>query len=124
MISEKFVLFLSNAYNFNCFRIYYVSRSKIKSLDSEKIKGDYSSKITCIVNLILKLKKQQEMEDEAKKTESSLEVESKGVKILIFSQWEPIITAIAAALKENDISHRSQCTPKTIEEFKVLLHQK
>lgn len=41
------------------------------------------------------------------------------IKILIFSQWEPILLAIALALKENNIKFRTQCTAKTITEFKV-----
>lgn len=49
--------------------------------------------------------------------------EEKYLKVLIFSQWLPILQAIAGALKENDITFRLQCTPLTLEEFKVFLLQ-
>ncbi|KAM7348478.1 E3 ubiquitin-protein ligase SHPRH isoform 1-T2 [Cochliomyia hominivorax] len=100
-------------------KLYYVSRAKIKTAECEKIKGHYSSKITYIVRLILKLQKEAQL-SKTDDTATDLEMDSQEtqVKILIFSQWEPIIQAIALALKENDIKYRAQCTPKTIEEFK------
>ncbi|XP_037826721.1 E3 ubiquitin-protein ligase SHPRH-like isoform X1 [Lucilia sericata] len=102
-------------------KIYYVSRSKTKSIDSEIIiKGNYSSKITYIVRLIFKLQREKIEALQEKQSDSTIDEEAKenNVKILIFSQWEPIIQAIALALNENNIKYRAQCTPKTIEEFK------
>ncbi|XP_065365815.1 E3 ubiquitin-protein ligase SHPRH [Calliphora vicina] len=99
-------------------KIYYVSRAKNKYADMEKIKGNYSSKITYMVGLILKLQSHQIEEFEQPQSTIETNAEENNVKILIFSQWEPIIQAIALALKANSITYRSQCTPKTIEEFK------
>ena len=71
-------------------------------MDDVEIIGHYSSKIEKILYIILNLKRQQQ-----------------DVKILIFSQWSPILQVIANALKDNDIAYRSRCTTKSIDEFKV-----
>lgn len=90
--------------------VYYVSRSSAKKQEDDPIKGNYSSKIAYLVRLILKLQKQTQEPN----------IENKGeLKILIFSQWTPILRAIGFALEENAITFRMQCTPKTLEEFKV-----
>ncbi|XP_005186458.2 E3 ubiquitin-protein ligase SHPRH [Musca domestica] len=87
--------------------IYYISKSKTIKPENKMVKGNYSSKITYIVRLILSLQNQEVAAGE-----------EKYLKVLIFSQWLPILQAIAAALKENDITFRLQCTPLTLEEFK------
>lgn len=69
--------------------------------------GDYSSKITYIVRLILKLQR-----DHSKDVQP--------LKILVFSQWTEILHPIAMALTQNGIRHRHNLTPRTIEEFKVV----
>lgn len=88
--------------------LYYVSRSKMKDHETQIVKGNYSSKITYIVRLILKLQSQSKDVEE-----------QQNLKILIFSQWMPILQAISSALKENDITFRLQCTPQSLEDFKV-----
>ncbi|XP_073834180.1 E3 ubiquitin-protein ligase SHPRH isoform X2 [Musca autumnalis] len=87
--------------------IYYISKSKTILPENKIVKGNYSSKITFIVRLILNLQSQE-----------TAEGEENYLKILIFSQWLPILQSIAAALKENEIKYRLQCTPQTLEEFK------
>ncbi|KAL9919026.1 E3 ubiquitin-protein ligase SHPRH isoform 1-T1 [Glossina fuscipes fuscipes] len=90
--------------------LYYATRISKKVPENDlKINGSYTSKITYIVCLVLKLKKQYE--EASKQAKESL-------KILIFSQWEPILAALAGALANNDIKLRAQCTTKTIKEFK------
>ncbi|XP_075154307.1 E3 ubiquitin-protein ligase SHPRH [Haematobia irritans] len=89
--------------------LYYVSRSKRRDHEVQQVKGNYSSKITYIVGLILKLQKKHELDESDNK---------QNLKILIFSQWIPILVAISAALKENDITFRIHKTPQTVEEFK------
>lgn len=93
----------------------------MKESNNVKINGNYSSKITCIVRLILKLINERP-EDQSETSSSDIEMDTSvnsDVKILIFSQWEPILWNISLALKENNIKYRAQCTAKTIEEFKV-----
>uniref|UniRef100_A0A1A9WQQ5 RING-type domain-containing protein n=1 Tax=Glossina brevipalpis TaxID=37001 RepID=A0A1A9WQQ5_9MUSC len=90
--------------------LYYASRISKKVPENDlEINGSYTSKITYIVRLVLKLKKQ--FEEAASQSKEDL-------KILIFSQWEPILVALAGALTNNNIKIRSQCTTKTIKEFK------
>uniref|UniRef100_A0A1A9Z7K6 RING-type domain-containing protein n=1 Tax=Glossina pallidipes TaxID=7398 RepID=A0A1A9Z7K6_GLOPL len=90
--------------------LYYATRisKKVPEYDL-KINGSYTSKITYIVCLVLKLKKQYE--------EAPVQAKE-SLKILIFSQWEPILAALAGALTNNGIKLRAQCTTKTIKEFK------
>ncbi|XP_013116383.2 E3 ubiquitin-protein ligase SHPRH [Stomoxys calcitrans] len=89
--------------------LYYVSKFKRKEQEVQKVKGNYSSKITYIVGLILKLQTQHNLDTSAGKP---------NLQILIFSQWLPILIAISAALKENDISYRIHRNPQSVEEFK------
>ncbi|CAD7012159.1 unnamed protein product [Ceratitis capitata] len=87
-------------------KIYYVTRTATLSTEEEiQIVGDYSTKITYIVRLILKLQR-----------EHAKDVQP--LKILVFSQWTEILQPIATALKQNDIRHRLNLTTRSIEEFK------
>lgn len=89
-------------------RIYYVTRTATISAETNiQVVGDYSSKITYIVRLILQLQ-----QDHSKDVQP--------LKILIFSQWTEILHPIAMALTQNVIRHRLNLTPRTIEEFKVV----
>ncbi|EDW72942.1 uncharacterized protein Dwil_GK17274 [Drosophila willistoni] len=63
--------------------------------------GDYSKKITHIVELILKIKNNDDQE-----------------KVLIFSQWQAILLQIAKALSDNGIVYRSKCHNQDIVDFK------
>uniref|UniRef100_A0A034WCV8 E3 ubiquitin-protein ligase SHPRH n=1 Tax=Bactrocera dorsalis TaxID=27457 RepID=A0A034WCV8_BACDO len=90
----------------NSEKIYYVTRTSTSSAETNiQVIGDYSSKITYIVRLILKLQR-----DHSKDVQP--------LKILVFSQWAEILHAIAMALTQNGIRHRFNLTPRTIEEFK------
>ncbi|XP_067626775.1 E3 ubiquitin-protein ligase SHPRH [Eurosta solidaginis] len=87
-------------------KIYYVTRNTLSEAETHiEIKGEYSSKISCIVRLVLKLQ-----HDHA--------ADVQPIKILIFSQWSEILNPIATALTQNSIRHRLNLTPRTIEEFK------
>ncbi|KAL7038671.1 hypothetical protein ACKWTF_009651 [Chironomus riparius] len=84
--------------------IYAVTCSDAPSTSGVKITGSYSPKIDEIIRCILKLK-----EDEP------------DVKILIFSHWDSILSAIIYGLKENSITYRSSFGSnfnKQIDEFK------
>ncbi|XP_017071026.1 E3 ubiquitin-protein ligase SHPRH [Drosophila eugracilis] len=63
--------------------------------------GDFSTKIANIVELVLKIKGENEQE-----------------KILIFSQWQAILVQIARALSLNSIHFRNKCSNKDFEDFK------
>ncbi|XP_017122187.1 E3 ubiquitin-protein ligase SHPRH [Drosophila elegans] len=67
----------------------------------KSIIGDFSTKIANIVELVLKIK--AENEDE---------------KILIFSQWQAILIQIARALNLNGIQFRNKCSNSDFEDFK------
>jgi E3 ubiquitin-protein ligase SHPRH len=72
--------------------------------DSEPIVGSYSPKIDEIIRCVLQLRRGEP-----------------GVKILIFSQWDSILTAIIAGLRYNKITYRASFSSnfsKQIEEFK------
>ncbi|XP_044258765.1 E3 ubiquitin-protein ligase SHPRH [Tribolium madens] len=72
--------------------------------ESEKIAGNYSTKVESIVRLILKLK----LEDE-------------DVKILLFSSWIPVLSYIREALTKNSVTSElitSGNLEKQIEKFK------
>lgn len=84
--------------------MYYSVR---KSIKTSKIVGDFSTKITCIVELVLKI--QQECAEKKQEQE----------KILIFSQWMTILEHIASALQLNGINYRSQFSQRNIDDFKV-----
>lgn len=84
--------------------MYYSVR---KSIKTSKIVGDFSTKITCIVELVLKI--QQECADKKQEQE----------KILIFSQWMTILEHISSALQLNGINYRSQFSQRNIDDFKV-----
>lgn len=86
------------------YRLYYSVR---KSIKTSKIVGDFSTKITCIVELVLKI--QQECAEKKQEQE----------KILIFSQWMTILEHIASALQLNGINYRSQFSQRNIDDFKV-----
>jgi len=62
--------------------------------------GEYSAKIANIVQVIWEL------------------IETENQKVLIFSEWLPMLKAIAKAFETNDISCRYHHTPKEISEFK------
>lgn len=84
--------------------IYAVTCSETPSTSDVKITGSYSPKIDEIIRCILKLK-----EDEH------------DVKILIFSHWDSILSAIIYGLKENGITYRSSFGSnfnKQIDDFK------
>lgn len=70
------------------------------------VRGSYSAKIIKIVETILRLK---EKEPE--------------VKIVIFSQWDNILTVVEEALFQNQVSYTSNRRTRTfyecIEQFKV-----
>jgi len=68
----------------------------------KSIVGDFSTKIANIVELVLKIKTDNEQE-----------------KVLIFSQWQAILLQIARALNLNGIQFRNKCTNKDFEDFKV-----
>ncbi|XP_017048640.1 E3 ubiquitin-protein ligase SHPRH [Drosophila ficusphila] len=67
----------------------------------KSIIGDFSTKIASIVELVLKIRSDNEKE-----------------KVLIFSQWQAILIQIARALNINNIQFRNKCTNTDIEEFK------
>lgn len=76
----------------------------IQQENSESIVGSYSPKIDEIIRCVLKLRR-----------------EEPDVKILIFSQWDSILSAIITGLKENQITYRASFSSnfsKQIEEFK------
>lgn len=84
--------------------VYAVTCSDAPSTSDVKLIGKYSPKIDEIIRCILKLK-----EDEP------------DVKILIFSHWDSILTAIIYGLKENSITYRTSVGSnfnKQIDEFK------
>ncbi|XP_029716556.2 E3 ubiquitin-protein ligase SHPRH [Aedes albopictus] len=84
--------------------IYYVTCSQLGSSEEAiTVRGNFSSKIVKIVETILQLKHQEP-----------------DVKIIIFSHWDPILTMLARALDQNDITYRAKTTKfyKGIEEFK------
>ncbi|XP_055839447.1 E3 ubiquitin-protein ligase SHPRH [Episyrphus balteatus] len=80
--------------------IYYVTRKTINK-EGFEIKGDFSSKIQKIILEVIKLKSEDE-----------------NVKIIMFSQWAPILKAIGEALNENDINFRINKSPQCVEQFK------
>ncbi|EDW18440.1 E3 ubiquitin-protein ligase SHPRH [Drosophila mojavensis] len=82
-------------------QLYYSVR---KGVNSSEVVGDFSTKITYIVDLVLKIK-----------SESS---DKNQEKILIFSQWPTILNHIASALSQNSIEYRSKFTNRDIDEFK------
>uniref|UniRef100_A0A0A1XCW3 E3 ubiquitin-protein ligase SHPRH n=1 Tax=Zeugodacus cucurbitae TaxID=28588 RepID=A0A0A1XCW3_ZEUCU len=87
-------------------KIYYVTRTVTISAETNiQVVGDYSSKITYIVRLILQLQRAH-----AKDVQP--------LKILVFSQWKEILHPISMALTQNGIRHRHNLTPRTIDEFK------
>ena len=102
------------------FSLYYVRRNSGQTEQDLEItvKGNYSSKIIYIVRLILQLKQNLQSEAANCLTDSLLPATP---KILIFSQWQPILAAIGQALQENGVSFRQNLQPKTIYEFKVCL---
>ncbi|EDW93616.1 E3 ubiquitin-protein ligase SHPRH isoform X2 [Drosophila yakuba] len=67
----------------------------------KSIIGDFSTKISSVVELVLKIKGDNEQE-----------------KIIIFSQWQAILIEIARALSLNGIHFRNKCTNKDFEDFK------
>ncbi|XP_016955989.1 E3 ubiquitin-protein ligase SHPRH [Drosophila biarmipes] len=67
----------------------------------KSIVGDFSTKIANIVELVLKIRNDNEQE-----------------KVLIFSQWQAILLQIARALNLNGIQFRNKCTNKDFEDFK------
>ncbi|KAG5680655.1 hypothetical protein PVAND_010149 [Polypedilum vanderplanki] len=84
--------------------IYAVTCNNAVSNSDIKIVGSYSPKIDEIIRCILKLR-----QDEP------------DVKILIFSHWDSILSAIITGLKENSITFRSSFGSKfnkSVEEFK------
>ncbi|XP_062553658.1 E3 ubiquitin-protein ligase SHPRH [Armigeres subalbatus] len=84
--------------------IYYVTCSQMGCPEKEiTVRGNFSSKIIKIVETVLQLK-QSDPE----------------VKIIIFSHWDPILSILAAALEQNNITFRAKTTKfyKGIEEFK------
>jgi E3 ubiquitin-protein ligase SHPRH len=88
--------------------IYAVTCNDALSTSDIIITGSYSPKIDKIIRCILKLK-----EDEP------------DVKILIFSHWDSILSAIIYGLKENGITYRSSFASnfnKQIDEFKDYNH--
>ncbi|XP_022218628.2 E3 ubiquitin-protein ligase SHPRH isoform X2 [Drosophila obscura] len=72
----------------------------IRPGETKSIVGNFSTKIACMVELILKISAAGNKE-----------------KILIFSQWQPILEHISTALKLNGIEYR-KCSNKDLEEFK------
>ncbi|XP_017495055.1 PREDICTED: E3 ubiquitin-protein ligase SHPRH, partial [Rhagoletis zephyria] len=90
----------------NSKKFYYVTCNATTPTEIPiQVVGDFSSKITYIVRLILQLKR-----DHAKDMQQ--------LKILVFSKWSEILPTIANALKQNGIRHRINYTPRAIEEFK------
>lgn len=84
--------------------IYYVTCSQQDcSEEAITVRGNFSSKIVKIVETILQLKHQEPQ-----------------VKIIIFSHWDPILTMLARALDQNDITYRAKTSKfyKGVEEFK------
>lgn len=74
--------------------------------NSSKVIGDFSTKISCIVEQVMKIQAQCANKDEE--------------KILIFSQWSNILDHIANALRKNGITCRNKFTNRDIDEFKVI----
>ncbi|XP_053963813.1 E3 ubiquitin-protein ligase SHPRH isoform X1 [Anastrepha ludens] len=90
----------------NSEKIYYVTRNATSLAENPiQVVGDFSSKITCIVRLILQLQHKHVKDVQP-------------LKILVFSQWTEILHPIATALAQNGIRHRFNLTPQTIEDFK------
>lgn len=79
--------------------ILYVT-NKATSSSENPIKGSYSAKITKIVETVREIHQQET-----------------DVKIVIFSSWDPIISRIADALKNNDIS----CIEKSSQPFHITI---
>lgn len=70
-----------------------------------RVKGNYSTKVESVINLILDLK-----------------TEDNDVKILVFSSWVSVLSYLKAALLNNDVSTEmiaSSSIEKQIEKFKV-----
>ncbi|KAH8302155.1 hypothetical protein KR044_003310, partial [Drosophila immigrans] len=79
-------------------QLYYSVR---KGVNRPKIIGDFSTKITYIVQQVQKIKAEDDEQ-----------------KILIFSQWATILNHIANALQTNGIKCRNKFTNRDIDEFK------
>ncbi|EDW50688.1 GM14768 [Drosophila sechellia] len=78
-------------------QLYYSVRPGVH----KSIIGDFSTKIASIVELVLKIKGENEQE-----------------KIIVFSQWQAILIEIARALSLNGIQFRNKCTNKDFDDFK------
>lgn len=85
------------------------------SHDENKLK--YTSKVSYMVNLILKLK--EEDNNGGGDVNATGQGNKEEIKILIFSERLAILNAIAIALKDNNIKYRCQHTVKHIADFKV-----
>ncbi|XP_033149437.1 E3 ubiquitin-protein ligase SHPRH [Drosophila busckii] len=79
-------------------QLYYSIR---RGLNNSIVVGNYSTKIAYIVELVLKLK-----------------AEDENVKILIFSQWQFILDRVAKALLENNVKICSNIRNKKVDYFK------
>ncbi|KAM8710593.1 hypothetical protein ACLKA7_017248 [Drosophila subpalustris] len=81
-------------------QLYY----SVRKGNSSKVIGDFSTKISCIVEQVMKIQAECAGKDEE--------------KILIFSQWANILDHIAHALQKNGIKYRNRFTNRDIDEFK------
>lgn len=86
---------------------------------------NYTSKVSYMIRLILKLMKGAESSanksNAANPSANNDNTNDHRVKILIFSERIAILNAISIALKDNDIKYRCLFTVKNIADFKVLL---
>lgn len=64
-----------------------------------------------IVQEVLKIKASAKEENESIKNSP---------KIIIFSQWQPVLSSISEALTTNYIEHKLKYSTKSIEDFKVI----